>query len=108
MKKPRSQSDPKNKEAKSSPLYSISLVRSAEKELLNLRDPIFSAVADHLQQLSANPRPPGSAKLTARSEYKLRIGDIRIIYEINDKAREIIVLMIDNREQVYRRIQKRK
>jgi mRNA interferase RelE/StbE len=64
--------------------YSVILVRSARKELLDLPDELFNTVSEHLKLLSQNPRPFGSEKLTARTEYKFRAGDIRIIYEIND------------------------
>ena len=88
-------------------LYHVVLVRSAEKEMLKLREPSFTAVATALHALSDNPRPGGSAKLTSRTEFKLRIGDLRIIYEIDDKAHEVLVLIIDDRKQVYRKLKRR-
>jgi mRNA interferase RelE/StbE len=95
-------------EKKSSTAYLVTLVRSAEKELLALPDDRFDSVTEHLELLKGNPRPPGSAKLSGRHEYKFRVGDIRIIYEVHDNEREVVIVMIDDRKQVYRRLKKRK
>lgn len=86
----------------------MTLVRSAEKELLGLPDDRFDAITKHLEILKRDPRPSGAAKLTGRTEYKLRIGDLRIIYEIHDDSHEVVVIIIDDRKQVYRKLKQRR
>jgi mRNA interferase RelE/StbE len=88
--------------------YKISLTRSAIKELESLPAKIHDKVIAHLRQLEENPRMPGAEKLTAFPEYKLRVGNHRIIFEIDDALREIKVLMIEDRRQVYKRLKRKR
>lgn len=52
--------------------------------------------------LAEDPRPPGSSKLRGREEWRIRTGDYREIYEIDDEAREVLVIDIGHRRDVYR------
>ena len=53
--------------------------------------------------LISNPRPPGVIKLRgAENEWRIRVGDYRIIYEIDDDKRLIAILRIRHRREVYR------
>jgi len=60
----------------------------------------------HLQALVDDPRPLGAEKLQGRAEYKLRVGNLRIVYGIDDAGEEATVYMIDDRKQVYRRLRR--
>jgi mRNA interferase RelE/StbE len=55
-----------------------------------------------MRLLADDPRPTGALKLTGRDGWRLRIGDFRVIYEIDDKQRNITVLHIGHRPDVYR------
>ena len=88
--------------------YRIVLSRSAIKELDGLPPKAHDQVIDHLHQLKENPRIFGSEKLTAIDAYKLRVGNYRIVYEINDLDKEIRIVMVDDRKQVYQRLRRKK
>jgi mRNA interferase RelE/StbE len=53
--------------------------------------------------LQSNPRPVGVEKLTAIDSYRVRVGDYRIIYDIEDRITTVLVVRIGNRKEVYRR-----
>lgn len=83
--------------------YEIRIKRSASEELLNLPDIVARRVLKVIGSLSENPRPQGCVKLKGtKSEYRLRLGNYRIIYTILDKEVLIIVIRIAHRKQVYR------
>lgn len=87
--------------------YRITLARSAVKELDSLSPKIHDKVIDHIRTLEENPRPFGAEKLTGIDAYKLRVGNLRIIYKIDDSERVVEVVMVDDRKQVYNRIRRR-
>ena len=64
------------------------------------------SVVKHLQDLQETPRPFGAEKLRGRDEYKLRVGNLRIIYGMDDAREEIIVYRIEDRKDVYRRLRR--
>jgi len=50
-----------------------------------------------------NPRPTGSVKLAGREDYRIRVGDYRIVYAVDDAADRVIIARIAHRRDVYRR-----
>ncbi|MDP3791659.1 MAG: type II toxin-antitoxin system RelE/ParE family toxin [Candidatus Omnitrophota bacterium] len=82
--------------------YSIKIVSKAEKDLDTITMHDFDAIKKKILALSENPRPFGCKKLTADEGYRLRSGDFRIVYRIDDKAREVIIYRIKHRKDVYR------
>ena len=82
--------------------YSLSILRRAQKELAQLPADAYRRVRDAIRELSEQPRPPGSRKLTARDGWRIRVGDYRVIYEIDDSHRQVTILDIGNRRDVYR------
>ncbi len=87
--------------------YTVSLVRSAKKELQRLPAPYHDRIVRQLQQLGHDPRPSGAEKLQGRGEYKFRAGRLRIVYGIDDSRKEITVYLIEDRKAVYRRLKRR-
>ena len=87
--------------------YRIVLTKSVVKELDALPTKIHDKIIDRLRHLEENPRIPGAEKLTAIDAYKLRVGNYRIIYEIRDSEKEVRVVMVDDRKQVYKRLRKK-
>ena len=87
--------------------YTVSLVRSARKELQRLPAPYHDRIVKQLQQLGHDPRPFGAEKLQGRGEYKYRVGSFRIVYGIDDARREITVYLIEDRKEAYRRLKRR-
>lgn len=55
-----------------------------------------------IQALASNPRPPGSEKLSGDEKYRIRHGDYRVLYEIDDDAIVISVVRVAHRREVYR------
>jgi mRNA interferase RelE/StbE len=51
--------------------------------------------------LASNPRPPGAKKLRTRDAYRVRVGDYRIIYTIEDDVLLIVVLALGHRQGIY-------
>ena len=88
--------------------YKVVLKRSATKELGRLPQNVHDNIIRHLRELESNPRIFGSEKLTGVNAYKLRVGNYRIIYKIDDTENEISIVMVDDRKQVYRRIGRKK
>jgi mRNA interferase RelE/StbE len=52
--------------------------------------------------LQEDPRPPGCRKLADHAAWRVRIGDYRIVYEIEDATRTVLVLRIGHRKEIYR------
>jgi mRNA interferase RelE/StbE len=55
-----------------------------------------------LQALASEPRPPGSTKLSGSEQYRIRQGDWRAVYEIDDEKKTVVVVKIGHRREVYR------
>jgi mRNA interferase RelE/StbE len=87
--------------------YTITLTKSAIKELDSLPAKTHDRVVEHLRQLEQDPRLKGAEKLTGLDAYKLRVGNYRIVYEINDKSEQVRVVMVDDRKQVYKRLRRK-
>ena len=83
--------------------YQVLIERRALKELSKLPANITSRVSATIDELGAQPRPHTSKKLAgSRDQWRVRVGDYRILYEINDKAREVRVFAVGHRREVYR------
>ena len=84
-------------------MYRVLLERAAEKDLGRVSSPIHDRVIAALQALAKNPRPPGCRKLTgSKNDWRIRIGNYRIVYEIADTRREVRVNRVRHRREVYR------
>jgi mRNA interferase RelE/StbE len=83
--------------------YRLIVKPSAEKDLAHLPRPLQRRVLDRLVQMEANPRAPGAVNLAgSKSTYRVRVGDWRIVYEIDDARRIVFVTIIAHRREVYR------
>ena len=84
--------------------YVVLLENQAEKELRSLPEGVLKRVDIKLQALSLDPRPRGAAKLKGKEGegWRLRIGDYRILYQIDDKENAIRIYRIKHRREVYR------
>lgn len=81
--------------------YKIEFSRSALKQIKKLSSKIQSQIAQKIQELSKNPRDFGSKKLVTVGSYRVKIGDYRIIYDINDKLITILIIRIGHRKDIY-------
>jgi mRNA interferase RelE/StbE len=82
--------------------YSLFILKRAQKELAALGETEYQKIKKAVLRLADNPRPSGCSKLIGREGWKIRIGNYRVVYEINDSAKEVIVLHIGHRRDVYR------
>ncbi len=85
--------------------YEVVLDRRAERKLRSFSDSTLRAIRDKLNLLSENQRPPGCQKLTNSEppEWKLRTGDVRILYYVDDSIQEVRVFAIEPRDKVYKK-----
>jgi mRNA interferase RelE/StbE len=81
--------------------YNIVVTDKVRKILLKLPASIAGKIENVLLQLSINPRPPGCKKLKGRKGYRIRSGDYRIIYEIEDNILKVIVIDVGHRKDIY-------
>lgn len=82
--------------------YRIEIETRAKGELFDLPKEIVRRIAAAFADLENNPRPPGAKKLTAQEGYRIRIGDYRILYSIDDKEHCLKIYRIAHRREVYR------
>ena len=84
--------------------YRLFFKRSAEKELRKIIPPYLHRIVEKIRALSNDPRPPGVQMLKGEGQYfRLRQGDYRVIYEVDDSARKITVIKVGHRREVYDR-----
>jgi mRNA interferase RelE/StbE len=82
--------------------YRVSLTTSAEKELSGLPRKLISRIALRIESLGASPRPAGCKKLKGGDrEWRIRLGDYPVVYEIDDAAKTVEVTRIAHRREVY-------
>ena len=83
--------------------YKISYTPAAEKELAKVPKPYRTQLFERISKLKETPRPPGSKELEGyEGLHRVRQGDYRAIYTINDKDLLVMVVRIGDRKEVYR------
>lgn len=84
-------------------MYEIVIERTAERDLGQLSAEAFSAIISRIRALAGDPRPPGCRKIVgSKSDWRIRVGDYRVIYEIDDDHRIIRIMRIRHRREAYR------
>ena len=77
--------------------------RTAERDLQSLPQAILKRIIPRIKALSDNPRPSGCHKLTgSRNDWRIRIGDYRVVYEVDDARKRVRIFRIRHRREVYR------
>ena len=82
--------------------YLVFILRRVQRELDKLPLESYERVKEAIRRLSEESRPSGCKKLTGRDGWRIRVGDYRVIYEIDDKAGSITVLHVGHRRDIYR------
>ena len=82
--------------------YRIEIKRSAAKEIEHLPRRDIQAVMAKIHALADDPRPHGCQKLSGQVKYRVRCGDYRILYTIEDGILMVLVVMVGHRKDVYR------
>lgn len=83
--------------------YSLVIKKSAERELRTIPKPDLRRVTERLRGLAQDPRPTGSEKLSGHDHYRVRQGDYRIVYAVDDETRTVQVVKVGHRREVYRK-----
>ena len=84
-------------------MYNIEILSSAHKALKRINREDRIAIAKAIDGLSQNPRPYGYKKLKGSKLYRIRIGDYRVIYQINNAKLVVLIVRIGHRREIYRR-----
>ena len=83
--------------------YSVEVKRSAIRELRRLSPEIATRIWPRIRGLADNPRPRGTAKLSGEVDaYRIRVGDYRVLYEVDDGRRLVSIRQIRHRREAYR------
>ena len=82
--------------------YRVELEKGARKEFLDLPAAVGAQLAEVIDDLKENPRPPGAKKLSGVDGYRVRKGAYRILYTIDDGKRLIRIYRIGHRKDIYR------
>ena len=84
--------------------YSLEITTSAQKELDSIDDPLFERIDRKILALADDPRPVGSKKLKGfRDSWRIRVGDWRVVYVVDDAAKLVTVTRVAHRREVYDR-----
>ena len=82
--------------------YTVDLVRAARRELQRLPASVVQRIVTALRELENDPRPRGSLKLEGtEATYRIRVGRYRIIYDVDDRSRSVLVSRIRHRKDAY-------
>jgi mRNA interferase RelE/StbE len=83
--------------------YRIEVKPAASKELTKLPKQVAQRIADAIDELADNPRPPGCKKLVGtENTYRIRVGDYRVIYDIEDDRLTVWVIRVRHRKDSYK------
>jgi mRNA interferase RelE/StbE len=84
-------------------MYRVLLERGAERDLGRLSTEVHERVVVAIKGLAVNPRPPACRKLTGtKNDWRIRVGDYRVVYEIADEIRIVRINRVRHRREVYR------
>jgi mRNA interferase RelE/StbE len=82
--------------------YRLEVKRTAAKEIGDLPKADCRRVVAKIRLLARDPGPHGCEKLSGAEKYRVRQGDYRILYEIDDSAKLVTVVKVGNRREIYR------
>lgn len=82
----------------------VFLSTKADRQLHKLPRPIYQLLLERIENLAVAPFPSGVKKLQGRTGWRRRVGDYRILYTVDAKKKELTVLSIAHRKEVYRGI----
>ena len=83
-------------------MYRLEVSHTAHRQILRLPAQTKERINRTIAHLAENPRPPGAKKLTARNGYRVRVGDYRILYQVDDGEKVVIIYRVMSRGDVYR------
>jgi mRNA interferase RelE/StbE len=82
--------------------YLVTFAASARKELTGLPPDVIARLLPKIRELAGNPRPPGCKKLHGyRNSWRIRAGNYRVVYAIDDTGKSVDITRIAHRKEVY-------
>ena len=81
--------------------YKIAIKQSVAKDLRPIPNKDVKRILQRIEQLAQDPRPPGSEKLSGEEKYRVRQGNYRILYRIEDEILTVFIVKIGHRRDVY-------
>lgn len=81
--------------------YTVLITKKARKQLEKLPNDIANRLEVRILELSKDPRPPGCKKLGCFELYRVRVGNYRIVYDIEDDVLTVTVIKIGHRKNIY-------
>lgn len=83
--------------------YRVEVVRKAQKQLARIQVQDRERIMEEIDALADDPKPSGSTKPRGYVDsWRVRVGDYRIIYELDEAARKVVVTRVAHRREVYR------
>ena len=83
-------------------MYQVIFKRKVEKDLGRIDQQHIKKILEKIEVLENNPFPPNSTKLVNTDRtYRLRVGDYRVIYQVDEEKKEIIIFYIRHRKDAY-------
>ena len=84
--------------------YHVEIAPAAQRDVKHLPSEVIRKVDATILELEQNPRPHGCTKLEgSEDEYRVRVGDYRILYVIDDKAKLVTIAHVRHRRDAYRK-----
>lgn len=83
-------------------IYSVRIKRSAQKSLARISRTHQDSIIEEIRGLEIEPRPSGCKKLSGREAWRIRVGNYRIIYEIQDRELIVVVVLVGHRSEIYK------
>lgn len=83
--------------------YAVEVPRRTQKQVARLPGDVRDRIDNVVQKLARDPRPPGCRKLSGGGgEWRVRVGNYRIVYEVDDESRKVLILEVWHRQRDYR------
>ncbi len=82
--------------------YTVTARRRVRMVILRLPPAQAQRVLDAIGRLVDDPRPPGCRRLTSTTHWRIRVGDYRVVYDIDDTNRTVTIVSVGHRRDVYR------
>lgn len=82
--------------------YRIIIPKAVQKQIDKLANDVQNSIIQSLLNLSENPRPSNSLKMKNNQGYRSRVGEYRILYDIDDKTQAVTLRRVGHRQDIYR------
>lgn len=83
-------------------MYKVKVRGKARKQILRIPPPHFQRIQARIERIAHDPRFPGTMQLQGETGYRTRVGDYRILYEIDDENQMVMIYRVKHRRDVYR------